>query len=127
MNRIPGELPERFDYEDLNSVVRRLGDAGWLEGKNYVNTEEIVIRYSKSGFTKMNAVHDFLKTFPQDFLRLPSAQTTDRLLELLLVIGKLEPSFVITPFSGKEWGAFIELALAFQFDSSPPPNEYPPI
>ena len=120
MRRIPAESNGWFDHEDMNSLVRRMAAAGWLEGSNLVNQKEIFIRYSAGGFKKMAAFRDFLKSFPDDFFSVPSARTPAQLFKLVGGVALFAPEFVAPQLSPKEYEAFLALALSFESSQWPP-------
>jgi hypothetical protein len=107
---------DRFTPEDMNEVVRRLGDVGWLEpgSINAVGPKGLLIRYSEKGAARMSPFCDFLQTLPQEFLsNQPGARNPVTLEYLFVGCMKLVPELVVPPLTDKGFEALLELALAF--------------
>src|ERR1017187_1842694 len=92
--RIFNARPESFDPEDMNAVVRRLGDAGWLDGKNVVNKISLLINYSEKGWQRMLQFNNFLKSFPPKFFDQPGNQNPLDVAKLVLGVEKFAPELI---------------------------------
>lgn len=112
--RIFNARPESFDPEDMNVVVRRLGDSGWLTKDSFVNKTGMLIHYSEKGWQRMRQFNDFLKSFPPHFFDQPGNQNPVDVAKLVLGAEKLVPELATPPLSEREYCALLALALAFK-------------
>jgi hypothetical protein len=118
VNRIPERRPNGFDPEDLASVMRRMGDAGWLEGNNAVTSKEVLFHWSEKGFQKMRVLNDLLKSFPEGTFTNPDCpiKLAD-LMKLISELIKLAPEIISPPLSGQENQALLEVIFAFDSEN----------
>ena len=107
---------DRFTPEDMNEVVRRLGEVGWLAtgSTNAVGPKALTLHFSEKGTARMILFREFMKTFPQEFLSgQPGARNPASLGKLYFGSIALVPELVVPPLSDKAFDALLELALAF--------------
>jgi hypothetical protein len=71
MSRIPDEVPETFDHEDTNALVRRLAYFGWFTGNQIVTPEEFWLHFSEKGSSRMRELVGLLKVVAPAFFGLP--------------------------------------------------------
>jgi hypothetical protein len=51
-----------INVDDMNNLVRRLGEIGWLDGINQVKREGVAINFSPKGKAKFREIIDLQKT-----------------------------------------------------------------
>lgn len=130
MNEESPDMPLLYDSEDMNSLVRRLGEAGWLQGDQIVDKNGFFIRYSKKGSEGMRSIGNVLETHAPGCLdgapTKPAPATPHWIIKVMMAAPEL-----FLPFCGLsdgEGNAFVGLIAAYhrQFGSDSPPEDSPP-
>ena len=115
--RIPDKNLNDFDSEDFNTVVRRLGEAGWLAEKelNVVNPKELWVHFSQKGQAKMRELHALYKTCDPSWFPLPKTKDASAgLMTFLVRFAEIAPEFARPGLSPSEYNALFAMAANYE-------------
>jgi hypothetical protein len=103
------DVPKYYKPEDMNSLIRALGKAGWLQGLQRVDQEMVHIHYSTKGTQRMKALGKLLKEMsPEVFgARLIHDRTSPLLFALKAVLAA--PELIGMVKSDSEGNALVAL------------------
>lgn len=125
MSRIPDVIPETFDHEDTNALVRRLADFGWFTGSQIVTPEEFWIHFSAKGSSRMRELVGLLKVVAPAFFGLPPRKIDGAVYaEFILGVARIAPELIASGFTERESNALIAL-IAVCARKNLPPNPPP--
>jgi hypothetical protein len=125
VSRIPDEVPETFDHEDTNALVRRLADFGWFTGSQLVTPEDFSIHFSEKGSSRMRELVGLLKIIAPHFFGLPPRPLDPTLFaDFILGVVRIAPELVASGISERESNALIALIGGYAMKN--PPTTSPP-
>ena len=114
----PDEITQRWDSEDMNRVVRRLGDAGWLTGVNVIRPECSTVQYSAKGKSAMVQMCKLVTSGVSEFFGLALEPAVPKSLvfsKMFSLVCKDAPELVAQPLTQRESLAFVALVFMFAF------------
>jgi hypothetical protein len=122
--RIPGEISEYWNTEDIRRVLGCLGEAGWLHSGE--QPESLEICYSEKGRAGMRRLSSFVENhLPKPFRLIPETrQSADYSEQVSAIFEKvcmgplrIAPELFSFSFSTRETNAFIALVIAFALEN----------
>src|SRR5664280_1618371 len=116
---IPDDVPECFDSEDMNGLVRRLADAGWLDGENAVIADDYSLNFSAKGISKMSALGDLLKPYaPECFGPWHNTRKPKDHSKMQLGTISLPPELMFPPLTERQALGFFHLVTVYALKHS---------
>jgi hypothetical protein len=113
--RVPEELPEHWNAEEMNHVLRSLGDAGWLRvGEVLENFDILFSEKGKSGMVRLSGL---LTRYLPKPSRSYAGQVSEIFNKASLGPLRIAPELFSFSFNTRETNAFIALVIAFALEN----------
>jgi hypothetical protein len=122
--RVPDEIPEYWNAQDMNRVLRCLGNAGWLHSGE--QAESLEIHYSEKGRAGMRRLSSLIKDYlpkpsepsPQMSRRDDYSEQVPAIFEKVFVGPlRIAPELFSFSFNTRENNAFVALVIAYALEN----------